>query len=142
MCKCTRVAQKGVEFLGVGSPENSTHFWLTRVEDSKESISLQGTELHFIRTGRQLSDDVISLPPPLEVIRWLAFPPSLHEYRFVPEKSFFFYPRPNSPTLHVPSELQAPHHDLSFGNDSYLALNLGNTQSVLRYIVPILATDV
>lgn len=49
-------------------------------------ISLQGTELH------QLSDDVISLPPSLDDIRWLAFPPSLHEYRFVPERPFFFLP--------------------------------------------------
>lgn len=55
-------------------------------------ISLQGTELHFLRTGRQLSDDMISLPPSLDDIRWLAFPSSLHEYRFVRERNFFFLP--------------------------------------------------
>lgn len=63
----------------------------------------------------------MSFSPPLDVIRWLALPPSLYEYRFVPEKSYFFYPRSNRPTLLVPSDLQAPHHDLSFGNYSYLA---------------------
>lgn len=75
-----------------------------------------------MRTGRQyvLSDDVVNLPPCLYNIRWLAVPPSLHEYRFAPARGSFCHPQPDKLTLNLSSELQAPHHDLPIENDSCL----------------------
>ena len=52
VCKCTRIAQKWVEFLGRGSPKNTTYFWAMRVERSKESarkisLAVSLTKINF-----------------------------------------------------------------------------------------------